>query len=90
MMSDPFYGSIALRTLSNIVTGETFPNLKAGHAVPASFIEATTPGTTRWRADDVFAPALSLLSNPDVAAASAHLAQHYLAHGRREERKLRP
>ena len=89
IMSDPFYGSIAFRTLSNIATGETVPNRVAGHAVPASFIEATTPGRTQW-SEVSFDPVLYLLANPDVAAAGADPAQHYLEHGRREKRRLRP
>lgn len=90
MMSDPFYGSIAFRTLTNIATGERVPNQMAGHLVPEKFIEATTPGSTRWTEDLSFDPALYLLANPDVAAAGVDPAWHYLSHGRRENRKLRP
>ncbi|VXC66111.1 phytanoyl-CoA dioxygenase family protein [Massilia sp. 9I] len=90
MMSDPFYGSIAFRTLTSIASGGPVPNRVAGDDVPEKFIEATTPGQTRWREEDAFDPALYLLANPDVAAAGADPAAHYLLHGRREKRRLRP
>ncbi|MBD8564051.1 phytanoyl-CoA dioxygenase family protein [Oxalobacteraceae sp. CFBP 8763] len=90
MMSDPFYGSIAFRTLTNIVTGEPVPNRVAGYAIPESFIEATSPGQTTWHAASAFDPQLYLLANPDVAAAGVDPEQHYLQHGKRERRPLRP
>lgn len=62
----------------------------AGHEVPARFIDATAPGQARWQQDEVFDPQLYLLANPDVAAAGVDPAQHYLLHGRREKRRLRP
>jgi len=90
MMSDPFYGSIVFRTLTNIVTGEIVPNRVAGHEVPASFIEATAPGSTNWSEAEAFDPQLYLLANPDVAAAGVDPTQHYLQHGLGEKRRLRP
>lgn len=90
MMSDPFYGSIAFRTLTNIMTGESMANLVAGHKIPESFIEATTPGQTQWKKDYLFDPSLYLLANPDVAAAGIDPTTHYLTYGQREKRKLRP
>ncbi len=90
MMSDPFYGSIAFRTLTNIVTGKPVPNRVAGHEVPARFVEATMPGQTKWQEEEVFDPQLYLLANPDVAAAGVDPAQHYLLHGIHEKRRLRP
>ncbi|MBB3225074.1 phytanoyl-CoA dioxygenase family protein [Pseudoduganella umbonata] len=90
MMSDPFYGSIAFRTLKNIVTGEVIPNQVAGHRIPQRFIEATSPDQLQWKDEDNFDPALYLLANPDVAAAGVDPAHHYLQHGRKERRKLRP
>lgn len=90
MMSDPFYGSIAFRTLTNIVNGESVPNRVAGHEIPARFIEMTTPGQTKWREEEAFDPQLYLLANPDVAAAGVDPAQHYLHFGLREKRRLRP
>ncbi len=90
MMSDLFYGSIAFRTLTNIVTGEPVLNQVAGYEIPARFIETTTPGQTKWREEEPFDPVLYLLANPDVAAAGVNPAQHYLQHGVREKRRLRP
>lgn len=90
MMSDPFYGNIAFRTLINIVTGQQVPNRVAGYEVPARFIETTTPGQTKWKEEEAFDAQLYLLANPDVAAAGVDPAQHYLQHGIREKRRLRP
>jgi chondroitin 4-sulfotransferase 11 len=72
------------------VTGEPVPNRVAGYEIPDSFIEATTPGQTNWRAAPAFDPQLYLLANPDVAAAGVDPEQHYLEHGKREKRRLRP
>ncbi|MFA9216878.1 MAG: phytanoyl-CoA dioxygenase family protein [Sphingomonadaceae bacterium] len=88
MLSDPFYGSIAFRQLHNIATGEAVPNQYAGHAIPERFIEAVDPAHLSWR--DTFDPALYLAANPDVAAAGTDPAHHYLVHGIKERRKLRP
>jgi hypothetical protein len=90
MMSDPFYGSIAFRTLTNIATGEPMDNRYAGHQVPPRFIEASNPEELQWNEDQSFDAELYLAANPDVAAAGANPAEHYLAHGRGEKRKLRP
>ena len=90
MMSDPFYGSIAFRSLTNIVTGETIPNRVAGHEIPQRFIEATNPRQLSWKDEDAFDPAFYLLANPDVAAAGIDATTHYLVHGRKEKRRLRP
>lgn len=90
MMSDLFYGNIAFRTLTDIVTGQRVPNQVGGHAVPQKFIDATTQGQAQWRGEDTFDAELYLLANPDVAAANIDPALHYLRHGRSEKRKLRP
>lgn len=90
MMSDPFYGSIAFRELTNLLTGETVPNRVAGHAVPRGFLDATVPGQTQWDTAPAFDPALYLLANPDVAAAGVDPSLHYLQYGRQEKRRLRP
>lgn len=54
MMSDPFYGSIAFRTLTNIMTGQQVPNRVTRYAVPARFIETTTPGQMKWQEEKTF------------------------------------
>lgn len=88
MMSDPFYGSIAFRELTNIATGEKVRNRYAGRVIPESFIEATDPRHLRWK--ETFDPELYLAANPDVAEHGANPAEHYLLHGIKERRKLRP
>jgi len=90
MMSDPFYGSIAFRNLTNVATGEQVPNRVAGHAVPRKFVDTTTPGQTNCQENETFDPALYLLANPDVAAAGIDPAMHYIQYGRNEKRKMRP
>lgn len=87
MMSDPFYGSIAFRELTNIATGNIVENRYAGHQIPPAFIRASQPGGQGWHDFDA---ALYLAANPDVAAANANPFQHYLNHGIKEGRKLRP
>jgi hypothetical protein len=85
MMSDPFYGHIDFRELRNIVTGEIMPQRYAGHDVPGQFQQMA--GAWAWESFD---PALYLQANPDVAAAGANPAEHYLTHGLAEKRRLRP
>jgi hypothetical protein len=88
MGSDPFYGNIAFRSLINIATDQTMPQRYAGHAIPAPFVDACSAND--WQAYADFDPALYLAANPDVAQANVNPAEHYLVHGRREKRKLRP
>lgn len=88
MMSDPFYGSIAFRDLTDIATGEAMPHQYAGRALPGKFLEDSVPPNMRWMAD--FDGALYLAANPDVAASGIGAMEHYWLHGRREGRKLRP
>jgi hypothetical protein len=90
MTSDPFFGSIQFRQLTNIATGEEMSNQYVGHRVPERFVEATNPEMLRWNESLDFDPALYLAANPDVAQAGANPYEHYLRHGHRENRKLRP
>lgn len=85
MMSDPFYGSIDFRKLTNIATGQEMPQSYAGHAISQGFVDACIG--RNW---GEFDPALYLAANPDVAAAGVNPAEHYLAHGMKERRRLRP
>lgn len=87
MLSDPFYGSIAFRKLTNILTGQQVPNRYAGYDIPDTFIHATDPKQRRWNL--TFDPALYLAANPDVARAGMNPAEHYLRYGIKEKRKLR-
>lgn len=88
MTSDPFYGSIQFRQLTNIATGQPVPNQYAGRPIPERFIEAVNPEQLDW--NDEFDPDLYLAANPDVAQAGANPFEHYLRHGRKERRRLRP
>lgn len=88
MTSDPFYGSIQFRQLTNIATGQPMPNRYAGRPVPERFIEAVNPEQLDW--NDEFDPDLYLAANPDVAQAGVNPFEHYLRHGRKERRRLRP
>ncbi|HZX28255.1 MAG TPA: phytanoyl-CoA dioxygenase family protein [Telluria sp.] len=88
MLSDPFYGKIAFRRLHDIRTARPVPQQYAGHLIPQEFTEASIPAM--FRVDDGFDPALYLQANPDVAAAGVNPLEHYLAHGRKEGRRLRP
>ncbi|MGZ8969760.1 MAG: phytanoyl-CoA dioxygenase family protein [Telluria sp.] len=90
MMSDPFYGNIAFRELTNIATGEKVPNKYAGRPIPPGFIDACSSDQMSWNDAIEFDGALYLAANPDVAASGTNPAEHYLQYGRKEKRKLRP
>ena len=88
MMSDPFYGSIAFRKPINIATGEAMPQRYTGLDIPENFITACN-GDSDHRYED-FDGELYLKANPDVKAAGCNPAEHYMKHGRKEKRRLRP
>jgi hypothetical protein len=88
MMSDPFYGSIAFRDLTDIATGEAMQHSYAGRTLPRKFLDDSVPPNMRWMAE--FDGALYLAANPDVAASGMGAMEHYWLHGRQEGRKLRP
>ena len=90
MMSDVFYGSIAFRELSNVVTGRVMANRYAGQLVPAGFVAACDPAARDWGGEFEFDAGLYLLANADVAASGVNPYEHYLRFGRRERRRLRP
>jgi hypothetical protein len=90
MTSDPFYGSIGFRKLTNVATGEVMAHRYAGHEVPEGFVQATDPSVRRWAPAEPFDASLYLEANPDVAAAGVNPFEHYLMHGRFEGRRLRP
>jgi hypothetical protein len=85
LRSDPFYGHIDFRKLTNIVTGAEMPQRYAGHDIPSQFLMNSSE--TYW---NQFDPALYLAANPDVAAANINPSEHYLQFGIKENRKLRP
>jgi len=96
IQSDPFYGTIAFRELTDITTGTPTPNSISGHPVPRRFIREAKLGirdTDDAPADGSlppdFDPVRYLQLNPDVAQAKADPKQHYLANGFRERRRWR-
>jgi hypothetical protein len=89
MLSDPFYGNVAFRELTNIVTGELMPHRYAGHKVPQEFVDAVTENH-HWDPDFRFDAAEYLAANADVASAGVNPFEHYVKFGRKEKRNLRP
>ena len=86
MYSDPVMGSMLLRDLVDIGTGERVKNRYGGYEVPDRVIEATRPERNLLPGFD---PAAYLAANPDVAAAQADPVTHYLDFGRYEGRRVR-
>jgi len=100
--SDEPVGRLDLRTVTNVATGETVPNMYLGREYGSELEESdrTARASRRrwWQAPAVpdlgalpeeFDPEAYLYLNPDVAAAGADPAQHYLTHGAREGRRFR-
>ncbi len=88
LFSDPFYGQIYFRSLSNIATGQRMQHHYAGWPVPEHFIQAVK--SQQPDGPYHFDSVAYLLANPDVAAAGVDPLQHYLEHGHRERRRLKP
>ena len=100
--SDEPVGRLDLRTVTNVATGKTVPNTYLGREYRSELEEsdriAKASRRRWWQAPDVpdlgalpkeFDPEAYLYLNPDVAAAGADPAQHYLTHGAREGRRFR-
>lgn len=87
MNSDPFYGLIDFRRIHDIRDGSIVENSYLGEEIDKQFI-ASVRGVSKLPAD--FNPADYLAANPDVAAAGEDPVEHYLRHGFREKRRLRP
>lgn len=88
MHSDPAYGHIAFREQIDIATGNLIPNRYAGHLVPREFINATNPNALRLPAE--FDPVQYYAANPDVREAGVDAGEHWMRHGRFEQRRLAP
>ena len=86
MYSDPVMGSMLLRELVDISTGERVKNKYGMYDVPERHIEAVRPERNQLPGFD---PAAYLAANPDVAAAGVDPVLHYLDFGRYEGRRLR-
>jgi hypothetical protein len=87
LLSDTFFGRIAFRKPVNILTGQELPQSYAGRRIPDGVLQGTA--LDEPPVED-FDAALYLAANPDVKAAGWNAAEHYLAHGRKEKRRLRP
>ncbi len=87
MLSDTFYGKIAFRNLTNIKTGQVMPNKYAGHEIVDTAAEMET---LRQVALHGFDPELYLAANPDVANAGSNPFEHFLKHGYKENRRIKP
>lgn len=95
--SDEPLGLLDLRTITNVATGETEPNLYAGEEVHRVVAPPPRRGL-RWLRRQFFGPNASdlpadfdaagyQLLNPDVAASELSPADHYLQLGRRQGRQ---
>jgi hypothetical protein len=89
MLSDPVYGRTDFRDLTNIATGQRMPQRYAGDDIPEAYISASL-GQAQPQGLEGFDPQAYLAANPDVAAAGINPAEHYLTHGFKEKRRLRP
>lgn len=88
MMSDTFYGNIAFRKPVNVTTGKEIPQIYAGQAIPATVLNR--PLVKDEQSVEEWDGNLYLAANPDVKAAGWNPAEHYLKHGQRERRRIRP
>ncbi|MDR3564482.1 MAG: phytanoyl-CoA dioxygenase family protein [Negativicutes bacterium] len=89
MESDPALGNIYFRTPSNILEGDDVKNVYNGQFVPEEYIQSVSPTADNLLPSN-FDANLYLVANPDVAAAGIDPAQHYLVHGKKEGRAIRP
>jgi hypothetical protein len=98
--SDEPVGRLHLRTVTNVATGERVPNMYLGREYDTEREESDRSARSRrpwWRGPspprgnlpDDFDAETYLYLNPDVAAAGADPAEHYLSHGAREGRRFR-
>jgi hypothetical protein len=87
MDSDPALGHVAYREVRDLRSGEVVPHRYLGREVPAAFIESVRPPVKRL--PEGFDAAEYLAANPDVAAAGADAAAHWLSFGWKEGRRLR-
>jgi hypothetical protein len=88
MLSDPFFGNIHFRNLINIQSGQKMAHKYVGSDVPFSVISALSP--ERQKQIREFDPSLYLAANPDLVSASVNPYEHFVKHGYRELRRLRP
>ncbi|MEZ5967269.1 MAG: phytanoyl-CoA dioxygenase family protein [Planctomycetota bacterium] len=88
--SDPIFGRIHYREPIDVSTGKRMPNRYLGHLVPAAVIERSMTSGSLEEKLARFDAALYLAANPDVKRSGVDPRQHYMQHGFREGRPLRP
>jgi hypothetical protein len=88
MNSDPIFGRIAFRDVTDITTGKLVPNKYLGKPIPQAFIAGTAPPAQSEI--EGFDAELYYAANPDVKNAGMPALQHWLDYGRQEGRALRP
>lgn len=98
--SDEALGRLDMRSITNISTGETEPNMYLGEEISIERPKSR-PDPWAWRTRRARRAAIAaalpadfdaesyLQLNPDVAAAGADAAEHYADHGAREGRRYR-
>ncbi|WP_027813657.1 phytanoyl-CoA dioxygenase family protein [Burkholderia cenocepacia] len=89
LRSDPFYGSIDFKNVTDMVTRKKVANQYLGKQIPQEFVKLTDPKLKRSAIPGEFDPVLYLLHNPDVQAAGLDPLEHYQRHGWREGRRIR-
>jgi hypothetical protein len=91
--SDPFFGSTHYREPVDIATGKVVKNTYAGTDVPDSVVANGLANMRRFapvppKLPRGFNADAYLKANPDVAAAGVDAAEHWLAYGHREGRRI--
>ncbi|MGF6539291.1 phytanoyl-CoA dioxygenase family protein [Paraburkholderia youngii] len=93
VVSDPAFGQTYYRQIKDASTGFVQPNIYSGVEVEHAVIERSMPDAfepyARPKLPADFDPAVYLQLNPDVAAANADPAAHFLEYGCREGRRWR-
>lgn len=88
--SDPTFGRMLVREIEDARTGEHVPNRYLGYELPADHVERLKRGRPVFAtAPADFDSAAYLELNPDVKAAKADPAQHFLTFGQHEGRRYR-
>ncbi|VWC97778.1 phytanoyl-CoA dioxygenase [Burkholderia lata] len=89
LRSDPFFGSIDFKNVTDMVTRRKVANQYLGNHIPQDFVKLTDPKLKRNAIPGEFDPYLYLLKNPDVKAAGLDAWEHYSQFGWREGRPIR-
>ncbi|EPJ8754228.1 phytanoyl-CoA dioxygenase family protein [Pseudomonas juntendi] len=86
LSSDPFYGTINFKNVTNLITQKRTENLYCGHTIPKEFVDAV-----RYKGkviDPNFNSAAYLRANPDVAKSGVDAEWHWENYGKKEGRSL--